>query len=102
MQRHLISAADLSLFKVTSNVEEAVEEVTSFYRLYHSSRFVNEKFVVRLMRPVEPEHVVRWANDFSDLLLGEGIEMRGALDEEHAQEPDLDNLPRLVMRYDPG
>jgi len=102
LRRKLISAADLSLFKVTSNIEEAVEEVTGFYRLYHSSRFVNEKFVVRLMRPVEPEHVVRWANDFSDLLLGEGIEMRGALDEEHAQEPELDTLPRLVMRYDPG
>jgi hypothetical protein len=28
--------------------------------------------------------------------------MRGALEEEHAQDPELDALPRLVMRYDPG
>jgi hypothetical protein len=102
LRRKLISTADLSLFKVTSSIDEAVEEVAGFYRLYHSSRFVNDKFVVRLVRPVEAEHVVRWGNDFSDLLLGEGIEMRGALEEEHAHEPELDPLPRLVMRYDPG
>ncbi|HWP66603.1 MAG TPA: TIGR00730 family Rossman fold protein [Candidatus Limnocylindria bacterium] len=102
LRRKLISPADLSLFKVTSNIEEAVEEVAGFYRLYHSSRFVNGNFVIRLMRPVDPEHVERWATDFSELLLGEGIQMRGPLDEERQQEPELDALPRLVMRYDPG
>jgi hypothetical protein len=57
---------------------------------------------MRLTRPVEPEHVAGWANDFADLLGGEGIEMRSALEDEHAQEPELDALPRLVLRYDQG
>ena len=102
LRRKLISPHDLALFKVTTNVEEAVEEIASFYRLYHSSRFVGDRFVVRLMRPVEPEHVAAWTHDFADLLRGGGIEMSTALEEEHAQEPELDALPRLVLRYDTG
>src|SRR5438128_6665460 len=33
--RGLISAADLALFKWTDSVEEAVAEITQFYRVYH-------------------------------------------------------------------
>jgi hypothetical protein len=102
LRRRLISPHDLSLFKVTTSVAEAVEEVAGFYRLYHSSRFVGDRFVIRLRRPVEPHHVERWSREFADLLDGGGIESSEALDEERAQEPELDTLPRLVFRYDPG
>jgi uncharacterized protein (TIGR00730 family) len=102
LRRGLISPHDLSLFKVTTSVAEAVEEVDGFYRLYHSSRFVGDRFVIRLVRPVDPEHVARWATDFADLVGSDGIEPSDALEEERAQEPELDALPRLVLRYDPG
>src|SRR5207249_2497630 len=36
LARHLISPADMSLFKVTDSVAEAVAEVLGFYRVYHS------------------------------------------------------------------
>jgi hypothetical protein len=42
------------LFKVTTSVEEAVDEVTGFYRVYHSSRMVGPDFVIRLNRPLPP------------------------------------------------
>jgi hypothetical protein len=102
LRRRLISPHDLSLFKVTTSVTDAVDHVTSFYRLYHSSRFVGDRFVIRLKRPVEPHHVRRWSHDFADLVGAEGIESRGPLDEETLQEPELDALTRLVFRYDPG
>jgi hypothetical protein len=102
LRRRLISPHDLSLFKVTTSVAEAVEEVTGFYRVYHSSRFVGERFVIRLVRPVDPEHVGRWSEAFADLVGVDGIERSGPLDEEHLQEPELDALPRLLFRHDPG
>src|SRR5215471_4928985 len=39
--RELISPADMSLFKVTDSVDEAVAEALQFYRVYHSMRYVH-------------------------------------------------------------
>lgn len=98
LRNALISADDLSLFKVTDSVDEAVEEVVGFYRVYHSSRFVGHDFVMRLTRPVAPEVIERLTDDFQDILLGGRIVQTQALPEEHEQEPELDGLPRLVFR----
>ena len=35
-----ISGEDFNLYKVTDNVVEAVEEITNFYRNFHSYRFM--------------------------------------------------------------
>src|SRR5438445_3240076 len=40
LERQMISPNDLALYKVTDSVEEAVAEVTGFYRVYHSMRYV--------------------------------------------------------------
>src|SRR3954447_7917562 len=40
LPRGLISPNDLHLFKVTESLDEAVEEVLGFYRVYHSMRYV--------------------------------------------------------------
>src|SRR5439155_240966 len=36
LRHHLISKEDMALFKVTTSVDQAVEEITRFYRVYHS------------------------------------------------------------------
>lgn len=102
LRRKLVSPHDLSLFKVATSVDEAIDEVTQFYRLYHSSRFVGDRFVIRLMRPIDPALLATWTQDFADLLGSEQMVLGGPLDEERVQEPELDALPRLVLRYDPG
>ena len=50
LARHLISPADMSLFKVTDSVDAAVAEVLGFYRVYHSMRYVHRDLVLRLNR----------------------------------------------------
>ena len=52
-QRHLlakgmISPEDVSLYRVTDSVADAVAEVTNFYRMYHSMRYVKNDLVLRL------------------------------------------------------
>src|SRR5262249_15221668 len=42
----LISPEDLSLFKVTENVDEAVGEILGFFRNYHSMRYVHNQLVL--------------------------------------------------------
>src|SRR5262245_58395967 len=97
LRRGLISEEDLALFKTTTDRDEAVQEITSFYRVYHSSRYVGRHWVIRLNQPVPPAVVDALAGDFASLIEGGGIEQRGPLREEHETEPELDHLPRLVF-----
>src|SRR5205085_2598003 len=48
LARGYISPHDMSLFRVTDSVEAAVKEVTGFYRVYHSMRYVRGDLVLRL------------------------------------------------------
>ncbi len=50
LPRGLISPADLALFKVTDSLDEAVNEVMGFYRVYHSMRYVGPDLVLRLQQ----------------------------------------------------
>src|SRR5215470_12754406 len=54
LDRGYISQSDLSLFKIVSDVDEAVGEIQTFYRNYHSYRFVRQDLVIRLNHPPPP------------------------------------------------
>src|SRR5947208_1946786 len=97
--RGYISPADRHLFRVTDSVEEAVREVTRFYRVYHSMRYVRGDLVLRLRTPLSDRVLgeIRWS--FADLLTGGTFEQTDALPEE-ANEPSLASLPRLKFRFD--
>ncbi len=97
LRRGLISDEDLALFRTTTSVAEAVEEITGFYRVYHSSRYVGRRWVIRLNHRVSDAVCEALARDFAALLEEGGIAQRDALPEERETEPDLDQLPRLVL-----
>src|SRR3954464_9808703 len=44
----LVSTDDFHLFKIVDGVDAAVAEIATFYRVYHSYRWVGQKLVVRL------------------------------------------------------
>ncbi len=95
----LISPPDTALYRVTHSVEEAVAEVTNFYRVYHSMRYVKKDLIVRLNRPI-PDAVLDQLNtDFKDIIWEGKIE-RAAPDPAEANEPELAELPRLRFRFD--
>ncbi len=99
LQRRLISPTDLALFKVTDSVDEAVDEVRQFYRVYHSMRYVNGDLVLRLQRPLAPALFERICEQFADIVDAGTFELTGALPAE-ANDPHLAALPRLRFRFD--
>ncbi|HLK09991.1 MAG TPA: LOG family protein [Candidatus Binatia bacterium] len=99
LRRGLVSDEDMSLFKVTTSVDAAVQEIRDFYRVYHSSRNVGERFVIRLGRPLAPGLVRALAHEFADIVVSGTIEQGDALAEERQQEPQLAALPRLVFHF---
>lgn len=92
----LVSREDFDLFKITHSLDEAVNEITQFYRVYQSYRWVNKLLVFRIKHRLSSAAIERLNTDFADILQGSKVEQRDALPEEH-NEPDLLKLPRLVM-----
>ena len=95
--RGYVSPADLSLYKITDDPAEAVGEVTRFYRVYHSQRYVKGELVLRLRRPLTAATLGTLHADFADLLAAGRFEPSDALPQE-ANEPALAGLPRLRFR----
>lgn len=98
LTNQLISPEDLGLFRIVDSAEAAVAEIEGFYRNYHSSRFVKDRLVLRLLFPLTPGKVDQLNEQFSHLCQDGKIEQRSALPEE-ADEPDLLALTRLVVPY---
>lgn len=98
LRRGMISREDLALFKVTDRVEEAVREITDFYRVYHSSRYVRETLVIRLHRAVPAAWLERLSAEFADIVDSGKLALRAAYPVEQ-DEPDLWHLPRLAFHF---
>lgn len=98
LRRELISEQDLALYRVTDDVAEAVEEITTFYRVYHSLRMVGRKTVLRVTRPISEQLITQVRGEFGDVLGPEGVVAEGALPPED-NEPDIAHLPRLVLDF---
>jgi uncharacterized protein (TIGR00730 family) len=94
----MISPEDVSLYKITNSVDEAIEETLGFYSVYHSMRYVHDKLVFRMNEKLTAEQLAGIQHDFADILVNGKFEQRGALAEENG-EPDLANMPRLVFHF---
>src|SRR5512134_1776922 len=98
LERGLISVEDLSLFRITEDVDDAVREIQRFYRVFHSARYVGKDLAIRVREPLEPAALRALAGDFRDLLAEGGMIQTAALPEE-AEEPEIAGLPRIVFRF---
>lgn len=94
----LINPEDLSLFKIVEHEEAAAEEILSFYRRYHSIRFVGRTLAMRLKHRLTEPQLDTIRETFGDLLAEGTYEQREALPEE-LDEPALRSLPRLVFAF---
>ena len=93
-----ISNNDLSLLIRVNSIEQAVDEIVQFYRVYHSIRYVGDKTIIRLKKPLSSEDINSLNEKYSCILSSGEIEPSDALPAEQKDEAFLD-LPRLVMDF---
>lgn len=98
LERGLISPADMSLFKVTDSVDDAIAEVLGFYRVYHSMRYVGPDLVLRLQRQLAEPLLQEIRDTYPDILVAGTFEQTTALPAE-ANDPAVAALPRLRFRF---
>jgi uncharacterized protein (TIGR00730 family) len=93
----LISEEDLNLYTITDDIEVACRAIANFYRVFHSSRYVGEKLVLRLNSELSDEVIEQLNEEFHDILLSGRIERTKALAFEAS--PDIEKLPRLALHF---
>jgi len=98
LSRRLISEFDLALFKITHSVDEAVQEIIGFYRVYHSMRYVRNDLVLRLNHRISDELLERLRVEFADIVATGTIEQTDALPAETGDVHVADK-PRLRFRF---
>lgn len=98
LARKLISAKDLLLYKIVHSAQDGVDYVKRFYSVYHSTRQVRDKLVVRLERELSDGAVRTLATEFADIVKKGTIEKTGPFGEE-ANEPELLDKPRIAFSF---
>jgi hypothetical protein len=97
LRRGLVSAEDLSLYKITDDVAAATAEILGFYRNYHSRRFVGDTLVLRLKAAPTDDDLATLNRDFADIVLRGTIERTGPLPPERSGNDHVD-LPRVAFK----
>jgi len=93
----LINANDFSLFTITDRLDVACEAISSFYTVYHSSRYVDGKLVLRLKAVLSDEAMAELNDRFSDILV------KGTIDRSPVLPQEIDDgtftLPRIGLHF---
>ncbi|TML91601.1 MAG: TIGR00730 family Rossman fold protein [Actinobacteria bacterium] len=97
--RGLVDADDVAFYRITDDVTTAVDELTGFYRNYHSIRYVGDRLVVRMRVAPTTEELAQLDADFADIRTTGHLEATTALPPEVADD-DVVDLPRVVLHFD--
>jgi uncharacterized protein (TIGR00730 family) len=94
--RGMVGSSDPDLYRITDDVETAAAEVETFYRNYHSQRYVRDSLVLRMRRPLAAEDLAELNARFGDIMTGPAVQAPGPVAGEGDELPDL---PRLVLPF---
>jgi uncharacterized protein (TIGR00730 family) len=91
-----ISKEDFAFFKIKHSAQEAAAEITQFYRVFHSARWVGERYVIRLNRPLSDQAIGDLNKQFKDTVRAGQIVQHLATGQ---QEDELEHpgVPRLIF-----
>lgn len=100
MEQHLkdhqyIVASDFRLMRQAYSVEEVVSDITNFYTNFHSSRWLDERFVIRLQHKLSETTMDYLNREYRDLCLQGTFEQTSCCSIERDDEPELQHLTRL-------
>ena len=95
----LISAADMNLFTLTGDAQDALNHILDFYSNYHSQRYVEGRLVLRIRRAPDPATMEDLSQEFADVLVTGKIEI---VEPSAAEVADGDHveLIRLALHFD--
>jgi uncharacterized protein (TIGR00730 family) len=115
LQQHLadrgfVDQEDRQIYTITDDIDQAHKEIASFYRVYHSIRYVRDprepdprrqnprdRLVIRLQHPISDEVVQRLNDRYRDILLSGEIAKTTFVPEESGDPTAL--FSRLILHF---
>lgn len=95
LAKGMISAEDQNLYYRAPGVEQAVDHILRFYRRYHSSRYVKDTLVIRLLTPLTDPQIHHLNQEFQPLIKEGHIQATKPLFDEN----DHLGLPRIAFEH---
>lgn len=95
----LISPGDEGLFRITDSVHDALHEIETFYRNYHSLRFVGDRLVLRLHATPTEDELAELSRRYAHVLVDGPIETTRPYPPEISSDDHVD-LPRIQLHFD--
>ena len=98
IEKNYVSSEDTSLYRVVNSVDEAMDEINTFYRNYQSSRFVGDLLVMRVLTVPSRAELDDLNRRFGDLLVAGVIRTSDPLPPEVLTNDAL-HLGRVTLRF---
>lgn len=95
LERGWISPEDPGLYYIAPDEDSGIRHILRFYRRFQSSRYVRDRFVMRLKQPLEPGQVEELARDFDSIIKPGTLQQSGPL---KGEKTDLE-LTRLHFEH---
>ncbi|MFN2593813.1 MAG: TIGR00730 family Rossman fold protein [Actinomycetota bacterium] len=96
--RGFVSPDDLCLFHCVEDPSEAVDEISRFYRVYHSQRLIGRKLVLRLTTMPDKDVLEELSEEFNDIL--DGPIVSTPTSKAEVRDHDVPDLPRIALSFD--
>jgi uncharacterized protein (TIGR00730 family) len=98
LKAKLISPDDRSLYQIATDVDDAVNIITGFYRNFHSTRFVHDLLVIRIKNAPSASKLAEMNKEFADIITEGKIEAIKATQDEIDDNDQLD-LQRIAFAF---
>jgi len=96
LEQGWVSPEDLHFFYLAPTYQDALNHIFKFYSRYHSSRYVKDLLIIRMLSPLTDEQIESLNEKFGKMLVKSGkIFATSALKEES----DHLELPRLAFEH---
>ncbi|MHA6494352.1 LOG family protein [Pseudomonas borbori] len=97
-ERRYILPTDMQLMRLVHSAEEAGDEIASFYRNFHSTRWLKGNLLIRMNRPLNDAALQTLDREFADLCLSGNYQQQAASEAEN-DEPEFHDMTRLVFHF---
>ena len=94
-----ISPDDMDLFSICESNEEAINIITSFYKTYHSLRYVGDNAVIRLNHPISEENIRKLNESFNDIVVDGKIKACEPFQEEIETKRSIRKKFRIGFKF---
>ena len=97
--RGLVSSDDLALYRVCDSISDATSEIQTFYRNYHSIRYIGKHLIMRLNNEPSAQLLDALNGKFAHMCQTGGFEV---VQPHAAERNENDNLDKHRLRFDPN